>query len=163
MKLSCSTCLSSLLFTGDMEGQAAEDIATNINKAGFLKCTHYKMAHHGVSAIVNKEEWLKAIMPVEVHISHKYNGRYHHPCCAAVNRLTDYCGIGATVGATSILLHNFACFGENEENYKVYESSITSRVFSTAPRENEACLIKLSFYKSQKFVLCCVRLQQLNL
>ena len=152
MKLSCSTCLSSLLFTGDMEGQAAKDIATNINNAVFLKCTHYKMAHHGASAIANEEEWLKAIMPVEVHISHKYNGRYHHPRCAAMNRLRDYCGIGTTVGATGALPHNFACFGEKEENYKAYESSITSRVFSTAPRENEACLIKLSFHQSHEAV-----------
>ena len=81
MKLHCETCKSSLLFTGDMEGPTAKTMAAN----PFLKATHYKMAHHGAATLANGKEWLKAIMPVEVHISHRYGGRYHHPRCAATN------------------------------------------------------------------------------
>ena len=68
MKLSCKTCKSSLLFTGDMEGKNAEQIAKNY--PNILESTHYKIAHHGASSKANKIEWLKAIKPVEAHVSH---------------------------------------------------------------------------------------------
>ena len=58
MKLSCKTCASSLLFTRDMEGPTAK--ALTDNQKSFLNATHYKMAHHGASALANEEDWLKS-------------------------------------------------------------------------------------------------------
>ena len=91
MKLSCPSCLDSsgksvsVLFPGDMEGKTAKQLASKFS----LHSTHYKMAHHGSSVKANKKEWLKAISPVEVHISHAYKSRYRHPHCEAIDRLVS--------------------------------------------------------------------------
>ena len=146
MKLNCETCKSSLLFTGDMEGPTAKDMA---GKA-FLRATHYKMAHHGAAALANGKEWLEGIMPIEVHISHRYSGRYHHPRCAATNRLMLYCKVGVTSGASFAEPHNLICFGEKSENYKPYDKLVFHRIFSTAPRQDKICLIVVYFAVSEE-------------
>ena len=134
MKLSCSTCKSDLLFTGDMEGPAAKAFATN--HAAFLDSTHYKMAHHGASRLANKKAWLKAISPVEVHVSHVFNGHYKHPRCQAVRLIMNLDTVGTSPE------HPFTCF-ENDltENSK----QIQHRMYSTAPTASELCLIEMTF------------------
>ena len=146
MKLHCQTCKSLLLFTGDMEGPTAKTMAGN----PFLKATHYKIAHHGAAALANGKEWLKAIMPVEVHISHRYGGRYHHPRCAATNRLMDNCKVGIASGTAFAKPHELTCFGEKAVKYKAYDESVFHRIFSTAPRKDKICLIVVYFAVSQE-------------
>jgi beta-lactamase superfamily II metal-dependent hydrolase len=135
MKLSCSTCKSDLLFTGDMEGPAADAFAKN--QAAFLDSTHYKMAHHGASTLANKEAWLEAISPVEVHVSHVFNGHYKHPRCEAVRLILDL----NTVGTTTIN-HPFTCF-ENDGTEISGQTQL--RMYSTAPTAGELCLIEMTF------------------
>ena len=152
MKLSCNTCQSSLLFTGDMEGPTAQALATNKKYSNFLQSTHYKMAHHGASEKANEEDWLKAISPVEVHVSHMYNhGSYHHPRCEAFNRLMSVNSVGMA-SAYFAIPHDLTCFGEKDEGYKAYDQQVYHRIFSTAPRYNKICLIVLSFIAGEEAV-----------
>ena len=141
MKLSCSTCKSDLLFTGDMEGPAADAFAAN--HAAFLKSTHYKMAHHGASTLANKMPWLKAISPVEVHVSHVFRGRYKHPRCEAVRLIS---GLN-TVGTTTTPKHTFTCF---EDNGTEVPEQIQHRLYSTAPADGILCLIEMTFYANSE-------------
>ena len=144
MKLSCKTCKSSLLFTADMEGPTARDLAESHKH--FLGSTHYKMAHHGASTLANRKKWLEAIRPVEVHVSHMYNhGSFHHPRCEAFNRLMSVGSVGMASGAPAAKPHDLACFGEGDEDYKAYDQCVYHRIFSTVPRKNKICWIVLSF------------------
>ena len=145
MKLSCKTsCQSSLLFTGDMEGPTAQALATNKKYSNFLQSTHYKMAHHGASD--------KAISPVEVHVSHMYNhGSYHHPRCVAFNRLMSVNSVGMA-SAYFAIPHDLTCFGEKNDNYKAYDQQVYRRIFSTAPRYSKICLKVLSFIAGEEAV-----------
>lgn len=143
MKLSCTTCKSQLLFPGDMEGPTADEIADNY--PDFLKSTHYKMAHHGASTHANSENWLEAICPMEVHVSHNYTfRRYHHPRCEAFDRLMKICSIGmATETISSAALdHYMTCFFDTGASN---DQMVKHRVYSTAPRSDKLCLIVLSF------------------
>ena len=140
MKLSCLSCNSSLLFAGDMEGKAAKNMATNFKD--FLNSTHYKMAHHGASSIANKKDWLKAISPSEVHVSHMYNGTYGHPRCDAIERLMNL----KTMGTTKESSHPFTC---NCNKKSVIDLDTRCRFYSTAPRKDVICTIELSFTANQ--------------
>ena len=152
MKLSCRTCKSSLLMAADMEGESARFYATSPYFSEFLKSTHYKMAHHGASDAANSMEWLEAIRPVEVHVSHMYNhGRYHHPRCAAFNRLMAVGSVGMASGAPGAKPHDLACFSK-DEGYKAYDQCVYHRIFSTAPRKNKICWIVLTFRAGQEAV-----------
>ena len=142
MKLTCKGRESSLLFAGDMEGKAAEYLAKKNVGRMFLSATHYKMAHHGASNKANSEQWLKAVSPVEVHVSHKFkHGSFRHPRCEAYYRILKNCPIG-TDGPKS---HKFTCY---EESWK--EKDIWYRVYSTAPVEKEVCLISLVFSRGSE-------------
>ena len=169
MKMSCTTCEleSSLLFAGDMEGQAAQEMArrskdTNDALFGILKSTHYKMAHHGASRLANKVDWLEAISPIEVHVSHMYNSQHGHPSCEAIDILKG-------LGTTSNILntpHDFTCIekrndiangkpNECEKNKKypdrfVCYNKIQHRIYSTAPTSDKICVIVLSFTKNKE-------------
>ena len=157
MKMSCKSCNSSLLFSGDMEGTAAKDMArrskdTNDTFFGILNATHCKMAHHGASDKANKVHWLEAISPIEVIVSHVYNGsRYGHPRCEAIKRLLS-------IGSTALLkdnVHNFDCIirtkGVNNTRINhVVRLHTQYRIYSTAPTSNENCVIVLLFRKNQE-------------
>ena len=149
MKLSSTAFDSSLLFTADMEGNTARAFATNSSYSEFLQSTHYKMAHHGASDKANHKEWLEAIRPVEVHVSHQYNGRFHHPRCEAFNRLMEVGSVGMASKAPGAKPHNLACFGEKND-YKAYDQCVYHRIFSTGPRENKICMIVMYFIAGKK-------------
>ena len=157
MKLICPSCKgtndtpprpASLLFAGDMEGLGTAKrpgTATRLARSfpGFLHSTHYKMAHHGASSLANHEDWLKAIKPVEVHISHKYVvNRYKHPRCVAIDRLMGLQTVGTTAGAIGGAGHMFTCYHDNGRHN---DQTIRHRLYSTAPRANMICYIKLVF------------------
>ena len=153
MKLSCRTCKSSLLMAADMEGHSARIFATSRCYSDFLQSTHYKMAHHGASDEANFMEWLEAIRPVEVHVSHMYNhGSFHHPRCVAFNRLMAVGSVGMASGAPAAKPHDLACFGEKDEGYRAYDQCVYHRIFSTAPRKNKICWIVLTFKAGQEAV-----------
>ena len=105
MKLSCTTCKSTLLFAGDIEGRGATTMIKN--NPNFLRSTHYKMAHHGASSQANKKGWLEAIGPEEVHVSHVYGGQYHHPRCEATELIEQL----ETLGTSAT--HPFTCFKDD--------------------------------------------------
>ena len=142
MGLWCDSCKSKLLFAGDMEGPVADRMAevsediSNVESWGFLAATHYKMSHHGASTDANQVKWLKAISPVEVHVSNQYNGRYKHPRCEALNRIAPLLGSTSTG-------RDLDCFDENR-NIK-HLKGIKHRIFSTAPTKDVLCLIRLIF------------------
>ena len=167
MKMSCKSCKSSLLFSGDMEGQAAEVMARRSKDTkdafyGILDVTHYKMAHHGASRLANKKDWLGAISPIEVHVSHMYNGRYGHPSCEAIDILK---GLGTTSNIANTP-HTFTCIekrndiakskpNECEKNEKypnrfVCRNKIQHRIYSTAPTSDKICVIVLSFKEKEE-------------
>ena len=155
MKLNCPSCKgsddtpprsASLLFAGDMEGLiTAKALAESF--PDLLDSTHYKMAHHGASSLANQEDWLKAIKPIEVHISHKYNGRYGHPRCEAIDRLMQLSPrtVGTTGGAIGGRGHIFNCVKVNGKYHQPHDQEIFHRLYSTAPRVDKICIIKLSF------------------
>ena len=147
MKLSCTNCLSQLLFSGDMEGDAADNLAKNHGQ--LLKSTHYKMAHHGASSYANHEDWLKAISPVEVHVSHEYIfRRYFHPRCDAFNRLTDIYSLGMASDVKPLAMtHDITCFFNDGTSH---DQSVYHRVYNTAPRADKRCLIVMSFKYGQE-------------
>ena len=101
------------------------------------------MAHHGASTKANKENWLTAISPVEVHISHTYFGKYGHPRCEAMDIL-DALG---TVGTTGFFsgTHQSTCVETGTGMKVAKDSDIHHRVYSTAPRTDVICFIVLSF------------------
>ena len=149
MKLICPSCKgsdspprpASLLFAGDMEGPGtATRLAETFPK--LLDSTHYKMAHHGASSLANHEDWLEAIKPVEVHISHKYENRYKHPRCEAIDRLMGLKTVGTTGGAIGGAGHIFTCYRPDGPHN---DHKILHRLYSTAPRANTICYIKLVF------------------
>ena len=141
MKMSCRTCLSSLLFTGDMEGPTAINMATNPHYRDFLRTTHYKMAHHGASNLANDPIWLEAIRPFEVQVSSMYNhGKYHHPRIEAIQRVLWY--LGLAIGGVGHNPHAVTCFGPRGEPY---DGLVYHRIYNTAPRRNILCLIQLDF------------------
>ena len=142
MKLSCKKCGSQLLFPGDMEGDAAKYLATNYGS--FLQSSHYKMAHHGAGRYANHKEWLEAISPVEVHISHKYiYGRYYHPRCDAINRLMAVGSVGLASGAKPVSFpHDITCFFNDGSSL---DQQVYHRVYNTAPRKDKICLIVMTF------------------
>ena len=134
MKLSCNTCESNLLFSGDIEGRGATTMIKN--NPNFLRSTHYKMAHHGASSQANKKRWLETILPEEVHVSHVYGGQYHHPRCEATELIEQL----GTLGTSTT--HPFTCFeGDGTPVLK----NIQRRLYSTAPLMNEICLIEMFF------------------
>ena len=142
MKLSCEKCGSQLLFPGDMEGDAAEYLAENYGS--FLQSSHYKMAHHGASLHANHKEWLEAISPVEVHISHKYiYGKYYHPRCDAINRLMEVGSVGLASEAEPVPFpHDITCFFNDGSSL---DQQVYHRVYNTAPRKDKICLIVMTF------------------
>ena len=151
MKLICPSCKgtndspprqASLLFAGDMEGPTALRLAASF--LGLLHSTHYKMAHHGASSKANHEDWLKAIKPVEVHISHNYVTRYYHPRCVAIDNLMGLVPltVGTTGGAIGGGEHIFTCYHDNGQHN---DQDILNRLYSTAPRANRICYIQLVF------------------
>ena len=151
MKLICPSCKgtndspprqASLLFAGDMEGPTALRLAASF--PGLLHSTHYKMAHHGASSKANHEDWLKAIKPVEVHISHNYVTRYYHPRCVAIDSLMGLVPltVGTTGGAIGGGEHMFTCYHDNGQHN---DQDILNRLYSTAPRANRICYIQLVF------------------
>ena len=110
------------------------------------------MAHHGASEKANEEDWLRAIRPVEVHVSHMYNhGSYHHPRCVAFNRLESIGSLGMASGSFAEP-HDVTCFGEKNENYKADEQQVYHHIFSTAPRNDKICFIELSFIAGEEAV-----------
>ena len=142
MKMTCPTCKSSsLLFPGDMEGPTADIFADKI--PGFLKTTHYKMAHHGASTKANSKKWLTAISPLEVHVSHAYIGKYGHPRCDAMDILENL----GTVGKTALLsgTHQSTCVDTSTGTKVPKNKDFHDRVYSTAPRTDAVCFIVLSF------------------
>ena len=149
MRLSCEACGAQLLLAGDMEDDSADEMVTH-NRA-VLEATHYKMAHHGASTDdpnrpnkgANKANWLQSISPVEVHVSHRHNGGYKHPCCAPFYRIWS---LGDTLGATAPIGshgHPFDCF--DTEGNLVHYTNIYHRVYSTAPTKDVLCVITLTF------------------
>ena len=122
-----------------MEGPTAKALANN--QKSFLNATHYKMAHHGLA---NEEDWLKAMNPTEVHVSHMYNhGRFHHPRCEAFSRLFKFCNnIGLHTGGVSPSPHVYTCF---EEDGTAEDGLTFYRIYNTAPRKDLYCLIVLTF------------------
>ena len=148
MKLSCESCGAQLLLAGDMEGWVAEKMAEaseDINNDefwGFLSASHYKMSHHGASTDANKVKWLDAISPVEVHVSHQYNGRYKHPRCEALDRLIGLNTVGTenSVGGTG---HDFDCI-DNSGNIVNFIGT-KHRIYTTAPTKDKLCVIQLTF------------------
>ena len=157
MKMSCKSCKSSLLFPGDMKGTAARDMArrskdTNDTFFGILNATHCKMAHHGARAEANEMDWLEAISPIEVIVSHMYNGsRYGHPRCEVIKRFLS-------LGTTALLkdnVHKFDCIiqtkGVNNTRVNhVVHLRTQYRIYSTAPTSDENCVIVLLFRKNQE-------------
>ena len=141
MKLSQDGCESSLLFTGDMEHNAANDLATTEPYKTQLRSTHYKVAHHGASTKANKENWVAAIRPVEAHISSAYIGSYGHPRCEAINTILNYGIIGFTdpIGSAT---HPFMC---STKQKTPVTGDICHRFFSTTPEPDKICLIRLTF------------------
>ena len=107
-----------------MEGPTAKAFGTttDTDTKNFLHATHYKMAHHGAATLAKKEEWLTAIMPIEVHISHRYDGQYHHPCCEAINRLMKSCKLGVTSGIQIAQPHDLTCLERRWRNTKLMKN-----------------------------------------
>ena len=143
MRLSRDASPSSLLFSGDMEGKVAENLATN--EAAKLQSTHYKIAHHGASTKANSIEWLTAVSPMEAHVSHAYIGQYGHPRCEAINRLMNVGSIGVETS------HTFTCV-KSRKPVVVDQADICHRLFSTSPTDSTMCVIKLVFVLSQPAV-----------
>ena len=141
MKLSQDGCASSLLFTGDMEHNAANDLATTEPYKTQLRSTHYKVAHHGASTKANKENWIAAIRPLEAHISSAYIGSYGHPRCEAINTILNSGIIGFTnpIGSPT---HPFMC---STKQKTPVTGDICHRFFSTTPEPDKICLIRLTF------------------
>ena len=150
MRLSCESCGSQLLLAGDMEDDSADEMVTH--NSAVLKATHYKMAHHGASTDdpkrpnkgANKANWLQAISPVEVHVSHRHNGGYKHPRCAAFYRTWS---VGHDTFGTTVPIGShgrpFDCF--DTEGNLVHYTNINHRVYSTAPTKDVICVITLTF------------------
>ena len=143
MKLSRDNNPSSLLFSGDMEGNVAKNLAAT--RAGDLQSSHYKIAHHGASTKANKPDWLKAISPVEAHVSHAYIGQYGHPRCEAIKNLLDVKSVGTTTTLGST--HPFTCVNKVAKGKApdIDSKDICHRLFSTSPTADTMCVIKLSF------------------
>ena len=150
MKLSQDGCASSLLFTGDMEHNAANDLATTEPYKTQLRSTHYKVAHHGASSRANKENWVAIIRPLEAHISSAYIGSYGHPRCDAVRQIMNVGSIGFTNPMFSSSTHPFMCSniesdGSTRKKKTPVTGDICHRFFSTTPEPDKMCVIKLAF------------------
>ena len=126
----------SVLFTGDMEGNAATNIATTKGMPERLQSTVFQVSHHG-SAEANTLEWLQAISPQEAFVSHAFNGKHGHPRCDAIQRLISIGSI-ATDTQFQTITHPFYCA---KGPYDPIEGEMCHRIFSTHPRKDLICVI----------------------
>ena len=124
----------SMLLPGDMEGTAANTIATTLGQQ--LQSVVYKIAHHGASTIANSPTWLAPIQPRSAFASSAYNfGNCRHPRCLTIQRILN----SQTIIQTT-LSHDFYCGngpGVNPTQYNDYNESI----FETSPTLNSICLV----------------------
>ena len=127
----------SMLLPGDMEGQAATDIAKGLGKK--LKSVVYKVAHHGASREANKEDWLKEIQPKQAFVSSGYNCNYCHPRCDTVKRME----VLRTLEKTKS--HDIYCAEEKKGPSPTFK--VDYSLFETTPSSNKICLLH---YKSSR-------------
>lgn len=76
----------SMLFTGDIEKIAEEEIVKIFDKTDVLKSTILKVAHHG-SKTSTTEKFLKAVSPPIVLMGVGKNNLYRHPNLEVIERL----------------------------------------------------------------------------
>ena len=125
----------SILLPGDIEGGAANTIATDPGVRPQLHSTVYKIAHHGASRLANSQVWLDPIKPMHAFASSGYNfGSCRHPRCETINRLN-------TVGTIAMAPpHAFYCGNPRGVMPMQYED-FTESIFETSPNSNTICLL----------------------
>lgn len=134
--LRVSTDSFSILLPGDMEGYAAETIATNLTVTGLLQVGVYKMAHHGAINMANQPEWLAPIRPVRAFASSAYNrGNCRHPRCEAVNNLLNLNTISPAPP------HAFYC---GNSNGPTNDPAFARHIYETSPTADLICLLTYS-------------------
>lgn len=129
----------SMLLPGDIEGEAATDIAKNKNVRQELKSTVYKMAHHGASDKANRKDWLEQLNPKQAFASSAYKGSYYHPRCDTIKRLLELDTIIETDP------HLFYCWNEVGEfpgYHDVVYYNFPYHMLETSPTENKRCLLE---------------------
>lgn len=132
----------SVLLSGDIEGNAAETVASQVRDQ--LKSHVYQVSHHGACREANKYSWLKEIIPDEAFVSHGYNAfNWGHPCCVTILRLLSLTTI-ATGNPLKDLIHPFMCGKEG----KVIEGETCHHIFSTYPTKDKICAVRFTIGKS---------------
>lgn len=131
-----------MLLSGDIEGDAAETVATNSKVGDRLKSDVYQISHHGACVKANKCSWLEAIKPHEAFVSHGYNAfKYGHPRSVAILRLLNFGTV--TTGNLRDPPHPFMCGKEDQ----LKEGDICHRIFSTYPRKDEICAVHEVYHR----------------
>lgn len=77
-----------MLFTGDIEKIAEEDILNKYKNTNILKASILKVAHHG-SKTSSIEKFLDAVKPKIALIGVGHNNKFGHPNEAVLERLID--------------------------------------------------------------------------
>lgn len=80
----------SMMLPGDFETKEAQDNLVNYYfQTTDLQSGMYKLSHHGASTHANFDNFLYAVNPVQAIVSQAApdTGKYHHPRCAAMDRL----------------------------------------------------------------------------
>lgn len=143
----------SVLFTGDIDGDAATSIAKGVHEQ--LKSNVFQLSHHG-SAGANDGEWLGAIkpqkeqpQPMEAFVSHAYNSKHGHPHCEVIERL-----IKMEFIATDTETHPFHC---TNGAGKLHNDEMCHRIFSTHPRKDSLCVILFMLGEEPKTTYKCYK------
>ena len=122
----------SMLLSGDMEGQASLNIASQLGAQ--LQSVVYKMSHHGASRKANMNGWLTLIKPTFAFASSGYNyGRCKHPTCTTIDRLLNLNTITMTTP------HQFYC--GNPRGSPTINNSFPFNMLQTSPNSTHICLL----------------------
>jgi beta-lactamase superfamily II metal-dependent hydrolase len=128
----------SMLLPGDIEGEAACVIASELKLGGHLQSYVYKMAHHGACSKANRPIWLQPIQPKQAFASSGfYFGNCHHPRCTTINRIKGLHTIKMEQNP-----HHLYCGTKDQTEYE----HTYYHIYETSPAENVECVLK---YTSQ--------------
>ena len=122
----------SMLLSGDMEGQASLNIASQLGAQ--LQSVVYKMSHHGASSKANINGWLTPIQPQFAFASSGYNyGRCKHPTCTTRDRILNLNTITMTTP------HQFYC--GNPGGSPTINNSFPFNMLQTSPNNTHRYLL----------------------
>jgi len=155
----------SVFFNGDFEDSTSSETANGVQKAmvdyygAEMKCTVYKISHHGAQNLANKKITCHAHAPKAIFVSGSALSSYRHPRCDIINNFVDevktlcrpletntasafYCGVH-TGGTNAQKLQSTYTCGPTSAGYTTVTGN-TLAIYTTMPEVNTMNMIQFN-------------------